>query len=386
MNSLFSDISNCEYRNEYCNKYLLNDAETSEYIMSHEFEKDIELICLGKQIIEAPILKLSNKVGGRYRKIYHFNVQNLSLLKIIAHALNERYDYIFSDNLYSYRKNFSVKKVCKRIGNTKGIDDMYCYKVDASSYDQHISGDILKTIISSTIDDKNVVKFLFQILDFKKYIYEGREYNDGPAVMTGNPLTPFFDNLYLIDYDDEMRKKAKIYYRYSDDIIMYGTLPQMQECASYTKEVFNKKGLIFNETKTNIYKPKETVRYLSLELSGSKIDFSKQYINNIRRLVKRKTHSFLKIKRQYGLSDELTMKCALKFIESNYGFFIKLFPIVNTTNGIAKIDRIIQDAIRTVGTSKFSNGRYRIKYGQLKKLGYKTLVSEYYSFKWAKHE
>lgn len=386
MNSLFSEISNYKYRKDYCDKYLLNNVEASEYIMSKKFEKDIDLICLGRLIIEAPILKQINKVGGRYRKIYYFNNQNLSLLKIIAHALSEKYDYIFSDNLYSYRKNFSVKKVCKKIVNAKGIDDMYCCKIDASSYDQHINGDILKTIISSTIDDNDVVKFLYKILDFKKYIYNGHEYDDGPAVMTGNPLTPFFDNLYLIDYDNEIRKKAKIYYRYSDDIIMYGSLSQMEECALYTKDVFDKKGLIFNETKTKIYMPKETVRYLSLELSGSKIDFSKQYINNIKRLVKRKTHSFLKLKRQYGLSDELAMKCAFKFIESNYNFFIKLFPIVNTTNGIAKIDRIMQDAIRTVGTSKFSNGRYQIRYDQLKKLGYKTLVSEYYSFKWTKHK
>lgn len=384
MNSIFNIISNYEYRIIYCEKYLLDDVEAKEYIMSEEFENDISLICSGNQIINPPTLKLINKANGKYRKVYRFGKKDLFLLKIIAYTLKEKYDHIFSNNLYSYRKNFSVIQVGRKIVKTKDIDNLYCYQVDASSYDQHINGDTLKTIIKSKIDDIDAANFLCYILDFKKYIYKGKEYNDGPAAMTGNPLTPFFDNLYLLDYDEKICSEAEVYCRYCDDIIMFGSLCQMEKCVLYTKEVFDSKGLIFNDTKTKIYKPKEKVEYLGIVLSGSKMDISDFYINNIRKLVKRKTHSFLKLKRQYGLSDELTMKCAIKFIESNNDLFIKLFRLVNTTDGIKKIDRILQDAIRTVGTSKFYNGRYRIKYDQLKKLGYKNLVSMYYSWDWTK--
>lgn len=384
MNSTFRKISNIEYRKDYCEKYLLNNIEAYEYIMSNEFENDVKLICLNKKTINPPTLKLINKTGGRYRKIYHFDTKNLSLLRIVAYTLKEKYDYIFSDSLYSYRKNHSVIQACKRIVNTKGIDDLYCYKVDASSYDQHINGDILKNIISSVIDDSDIVNFLYCIIDFKKYIYKGQEYNDGPAAMTGNPLTLFFDNLYLLDYDKEIRRIANVYYRYCDDIIMYGSLSQIEKCVLYTKDTFKNIGLIFNESNTKLYKPKEKIEYLGAMLCGSKMDISNAYVNNIRKLAKIKTHSFLKIKRQYGLSDELAMKCVIKFIESNYDLFIKLFKLVNTTDGIKKIDKILQDAIRTVGSSKFSNGKYRIKYCQLQKLGYKTLVSMYYSWDWTK--
>lgn len=384
MNSIFNTIKNFDYRNNYYQNILKNDDSPNEYILSKQCENDIDKLFSGVIFFDPPTLTKIPKGDGRFRKVYHFDSNTTSLLKLIAHAISEKYDYIFSNNLYSYRKNYNTKKAWNKIIKTEGIDDLYCYKVDVSSYDQAIDSKILKTTIHKHIDDVELVNLLFLILDYKKYSYNGKIYEDGPAAMTGNPLTLLFDNLYLIDYDYEIVHKCKVYCRYCDDIIMYGTLDQVKDCSVYTQNVFKELKLKFHLSRTGIFNPGEDIEYLRCTLNGSKIDVSYYFIKQVEKVVRKKIYSLLKMKRQYKMSDTFAMKCAYRLIESYYKLFEPYFYKINRTNGLKKIDRIMQDALRTVGSGKFRNGRYSISYSQLKEIGYKTLVDRYYSFDWKK--
>ena len=57
------------------------------------------------------------------------------------------------------------------------------------------------------------------------------------------------------------------------------------------------------------------------------------------------------------------------------------FPVITTTDGLREIDHYLQQCIRVVRTGKHNSATARIPYEDLKALGYRSLVHEYYSFK-----
>ena len=54
------------------------------------------------------------------------------------------------------------------------------------------------------------------------------------------------------------------------------------------------------------------------------------------------------------------------------------FPAINTTSSLLEIDHYAQDCVRFLMTGKHNKGRYRVSYDEIKALGYKCLVNEYY--------
>ena len=57
------------------------------------------------------------------------------------------------------------------------------------------------------------------------------------------------------------------------------------------------------------------------------------------------------------------------------------FPIINTTDTLKEIDRYMQDCIRFLATGTRTKARFQFRYEDMKALGYKSLVHEYYNIK-----
>ena len=54
------------------------------------------------------------------------------------------------------------------------------------------------------------------------------------------------------------------------------------------------------------------------------------------------------------------------------------FPLINTVETLNNIDRYEQDCIRYIATEKRTKGRFDFTYDDMKRIGYKCLVHEYY--------
>ena len=57
------------------------------------------------------------------------------------------------------------------------------------------------------------------------------------------------------------------------------------------------------------------------------------------------------------------------------------FPVINTTEGLHEIDLYMQQSLRYIATGRYNKKNYNIRYKDLKKLGYRSLVAEYYKFR-----
>ena len=61
---------------------------------------------------------------------------------------------------------------------------------------------------------------------------------------------------------------------------------------------------------------------------------------------------------------------------------ILVFPLINTSNSLKKIDKYMQDWQRYIITGKHNKKNYeKVPYSFLKKCNYKSLVNEYYKYK-----
>ncbi|MCF0111320.1 MAG: hypothetical protein HUJ58_05440, partial [Erysipelotrichaceae bacterium] len=73
-------------------------------------------------------------------------------------------------------------------------------------------------------------------------------------------------------------------------------------------------------------------------------------------------------------------------IESEMTWTRWYFPMINTDETIKKIDLYYQECIRYIVTEKRSKSKYNCTYEDMKNMGYKSLVHEYYKLKKLKTE
>ena len=91
--------------------------------------------------------------GGHLPKriVFLFNENENYVLKAIMFLLY-KYDNLFTQNLYSFRQNISVKTAIHDI-TKKDIKTMYGYKADIHDYFNSVDVEIMKSILKSKIKD-----------------------------------------------------------------------------------------------------------------------------------------------------------------------------------------------------------------------------------------
>ena len=57
------------------------------------------------------------------------------------------------------------------------------------------------------------------------------------------------------------------------------------------------------------------------------------------------------------------------------------FPIIDTTSGLRRIDSYMQQCVRYIMTETRTKRNFNCRYSDIKELGYRSLVHEYYKHK-----
>lgn len=120
---------------------------------------------------------------------------------------------IFTRDTYSCIKGRGIHSLVQKLQKDLKKDPegtTYCAKMDIKKFYPSINHEILKEIIRKKIKDKELLKFLDEII------------NSAEGVPIGNYLSQYFANLYLAYFDHWIKEelKVKYYYRYADDIVL----------------------------------------------------------------------------------------------------------------------------------------------------------------------
>jgi len=394
--SLIDLLDNDKYLEEFINyktKNFISKKEIKKYQELKENEKFKQIIQdIKNNNYEFSIPKkiIINKIGkNKKRIVYQYNKEETYILKYITFLLY-KYDYLFSPNLYSFRQKISVKNAIQDLKNNE-IVNKYGYKLDIENYFNSINNKKILKQLKKDIKDIKLLKILKQLLLNKKVIYNNKILEEEKGIMAGVPISSFLANYYLKELDDYFYKNKIIYFRYSDDIIVFSK--KKEDVIKYKNKIdkfLNEKNLSINETKEFFYNPNDQIEFLGFSLKNKEIDISKNSINKIKRKIKRSSKSI----RRWMINKNIPKEKALLTINKKFNkkFFGKnekelswkhwYFPTINTSKSLKIIDNYMQQQQRYLITGKHNKKNYeKVPYNLLKKCNYISLVNEYYKEK-----
>ena len=370
--------------------YLLKKEEKtlSEFIHDEQY-RDI-----ARQIVEGGTFGLPekcflNKIGSpKKRVVYRFPEEELMILKMLSFLLY-KYDGCQSENCYSFRPNRGAQKAIRYLTETVGKRPVWGYKVDIHDYFNSISIQILLPILKNMLsDDERLYSFLERLLTENKAVFENQIIEEERGVMAGTPVSPFLANIYLIELDAYFLANQIIYVRYSDDIILF--TDSYEEIENHKKTIFQflkKYKLTVNPEKEKLIPPDEAWEFLGIQYEKGKIDLSEATKKKVKGKIRRKARSLRRWMLKKDVEPERVMKTIIKifnrkFFENRSSHELTwskwFFPIVNQSKGFKEIDNYLQQNIRYIPTGKYSKANYKVKYKDMKALGYRSLVHEFY--------
>lgn len=375
--------------------------EMEEYIHEKKYLPLLKQMEQEGYELPLPVKKEINKGGtSKKRVVYSYPEDFSMLLKMVAFLLY-RYDGMFSDNCYAFRRNFGVKDAIRRIRNTKGISEKYCLKVDISNYFNSIDVPmLLEKLIFLKKEDVSLYDMLERILTADKAIVciekrsmtsENVVVEEKRGAMAGIPISPFFANVYLAEMDHYFEEQGILYFRYSDDILIFAdSIEDLNRYQEILYKGIEEHHLSLNPSKVHISTPGEMWEFLGFCYRNEQVDLSDNTKRKIKGKIKRKAQALRRWQIKKGLSGE---KAAKGFIKAmNHKFFDSgdgtefswsrwFFPNLTTADGLAEIDDYMQQYIRYCVTGRHYKGNYRISYERMKEWGYRNLVHEYYGSK-----
>ncbi len=339
-----------------------------------------------------PEKKQINKMGtGKKRTIYCFPPDETKVLKLMAFLLY-RYDDRFSPNCYSFRRGIKASDAIFRLRKELRGRNMWAYKLDIHDYFNSISIPKLLPILKEMLaDDPPLYAFFERILTDGRALSDGKIIQENRGVMAGTPTSPFLADVYLMEVDRHFEEAGVVYARYSDDIILFA--PDKEELEvhkaallGYLKEY----GLEVNPDKERIYPPDEPFEFLGFRCLGEAIDISTAVRSKMKGKIRRAARSLHRWSSIKGIdtgkaAGALIRKFNGKLFESedpdSLSWSRWFFPVINRTEGLREIDRYLQQYIRFLSTGRHNKANYRLRYKDLKSLGYRSLVHEYYLYR-----
>lgn len=390
---------------------------------------------------ELPVKQIINKAGtSKKRIVYSFEGDVGIFLKFVAYKLH-RYDMVFAPNCYAFRKKIGVKEAIGRIRKIPGLEDKYCLKLDVSNYFNSINTELLLQKMRFVEEDDPTLYRLFERILLENRVRirnvgydmtteEGEKIANNPSTdeqetktqiaseqscqdirhceriiteshgaMAGIPLSAFFANIYLSEMDWTFYRSGDLYFRYSDDILLFADDPEtLYQKRNYICEVLRMHGLSVNPEKVSVSRPGESWEFLGFSYMEGRVDLSANTVRKMKAKIHRKADSLRRWQRKKGLPPEKAAVGLIKAMnrkfygreedsasgtagmndENDFTWSKWFFPNINSDRRLKELDAYFQEYIRYAVTGRHYKGNYRIRYDQLKEWGYRSLVNEYY--------
>lgn len=378
----------------------INENETYDL---HKFIRDKEFIPVLDKIkrgeaFSIPAKRYVNKIDStKKRSVYTFSREENYVLKILTFLLIRKYDYLFSKSLYSFRVNKSVGKAINKIKNIRKIDRCFTYKIDVSNYFNSINVEKLLLMLKDIfVDDMDLYDFFFKMLTSPYSLEDGNIIKENKGVMAGTPTASFLSNVYLSKLDAKFDDKEISYFRYSDDIMIFAkTIESIEKGKCLILNHLLEYNLTTNKSKEVITLPGEKWSFLGFSYHQGNIDISDVSLEKMKSKMRRKSRALVRWKEIKHKSSEAAISAFIKKFnkklyettdihETNWSRWY--FPIITTDKGLKEIDKYMQQCIRFISTGKHTKSNYNFRYEDMKRLGYRCLVNEWYKYKTLKRK
>lgn len=331
---------------------------------------------------------LSKKNSAKKRVVFTCPPAENTVLKLLAYCL-QQYDPCMASNLYSFRRHIGARHAVEELIHTKGIDEMYSYKLDIRDYFNSVDVDKLLPRLRRVLQgEEETYLFLQRLLQEPRSLRDGEIVMVKKGIMAGLPVSAFLANVYLMDLDHEMERRGVLYARYSDDIIVFApTRQQLEQWAARLREVLAENGLLVNPNKCAVTEPGQTWEYLGFSYGQGHVDISQAALEKVMAKCRRKARAIYRWKCKNNKEDLHAVRAYIKYIDQK--FFDNpvhneltwcrwYLPVINTEASLRKLDHYIQQNMRYLMTGRHTKANYKLRYETMQALGYRSLVHAYY--------
>ncbi len=369
----------------------VEEKRLTKYIEDEEYMPVCKLIEAKEQFPIPSLVQINKKSVKKKRSVFIFPQRERYVLKHLTYLLH-KYDYLFCENLYSFRRNICVKDATVSLVRKTARSEMYSYKVDIHDYFNSVDADTMIALLKEKIkDDDRLIDFLAGILKEPLASHKGRMVEVEKGIMAGVPFSGFLANVYLSELDRWFYEEKILYARYSDDIIVFAeTYEKIKEYEAKIKEILKGAKLEVNERKEYRTKPKEKWEFLGFQICGDTVDIAPASISKIKAKIRRKARALIRWRKKHNHNPRFAVRALIK--QFNKKFFNNdstheltwckwYFPTINTPKGLHTIDKYMVESLRYVATGKHTKTNYNLRYSELKELGYLSLVNLFYKYK-----
>ncbi|RRJ66879.1 group II intron reverse transcriptase/maturase [Paenibacillus oralis] len=191
--------------------------------------------------------------GSGVRKLGIPTVVDRVIQQAIAQQLQPLFERLFSEGSYGYRPRRSAQQAIQQVKAYAEQGYSHAVEIDLSKYFDTLNHELLMSLLRKQVQDKRVTDLI------KKYLKSGVMEN-GVHCKTeegspqGGPLSPLLANIYLNEFDQEMRSRGVIVIRYADDIVVLAKSKRaatrlLESCRKYLE---NKLRLQMNARKSKV--------------------------------------------------------------------------------------------------------------------------------------
>ena len=364
-------------------KELREFIDSSAYM---EYEQAIKTL----QDLPVPTKSIISKMSTqKKRTVYKYPYDFNMILKLLTYLTLRKYDHIYTNTLYSFRPGVCAKDAIMALCRSKDITKKYSYKIDVSDYFNSIPVEgICRALDDTVTDDGELLAFMKALLKEERVRSGEDMITEQKGIMAGTPIASFYANLYLKDLDEYFSGRGITYARYSDDIIVFAD--SEAELAEYKETILDhlkSKGLKVNPDKEVTASPEEGFTFLGVEVKNGDIDIAPASVTKLKAKMRRKARALDRWHHRKGIDGT---KAAAAFIrifnhkllevneDSDLTWSLWFFPVITTTKSLHEIDLYAQELLRFLISGKHTKARFNVRYEDLKALGYRSLVSEYY--------
>lgn len=367
------------------------EKEFRDFIDNKKYLPIVEKILSNESFALPKMVEINKRRTGKKRTVFIFNHEENMVLKLLAHLLHD-YDYLFSDNLYSFRKNISVKTAIGTLLSSIKKSSLYSYKVDIHDYFNSVDTDSIIKLLEETFEeDIELLNFIKSILLEPYCLKNGKQTFCKKGIMAGVPISGFLANLYLTDLDKWFALRGISYARYSDDIIVFAkTEKDIKEYEEKIKWFLSQKKLTVNPKKEVRTLPGEKWDFLGFNIDGNRVDVSNVALEKIRGKMRRKARAILRWRNRNNANVKGTIRAYIRHFNKKFydnpnpndlTWCRWYFPTITTAESLQALDEYMISCIRYIATGKHTKANYNLRYEDIKKLGYKSLVNSFYKFK-----
>ncbi len=336
----------------------------------------------------AVISKLSS---GKKRVVYTYPRAENTVLKLLTWLLLRQYDGLFSRCLWSFRPGRTAKDAVRALLRTPGLRACWAYKADIHDYFNSVPVERLLPLLRAAVgEDGPLFAFLSRLLTEPLVLSEGKPVTERKGIMAGTPLSAFYANLFLDPLDRHFSERGVPYARYSDDILLFvPTREAAEEQAAFLRGFLAERELTINPAKELFSAPGEGWTFLGFSVRGETVDVAPATVQKLKAKMRRKARAVQRWRQRNGETGERAAAAFIRVFnrklldapeDSELSWSRWFFSVVNTTASLEEIDRYAQDCLRFLVSGKRTKGRFNVRYEELKALGYRSLVHEYYAF------